>query len=109
MRGLKGKNVLVTGGASGIGRGMSETFVEAGMKVVLADVDETRLQATVSTLNNSGAEVLDAIREERLYVITTDDFDDYIKQRMQSIIARKNLVPLEPPKGFMDILQEMTS
>jgi hypothetical protein len=76
---------------------------------VLADVDETTLQATVSTLNNSGAEVLDAIREERLYVITTDDFDDYIEQRMQSIIARKNLVPLEPPKGFMDTLQEMTS
>lgn len=55
-----------------------------------------------------GQQVLDAIKEERLYVITTNDFDDHIKSRMQSIVERKNLRLSEPPKGFMDILQGMS-
>jgi NAD(P)-dependent dehydrogenase (short-subunit alcohol dehydrogenase family) len=39
MRDLAGKVAVVTGGGSGIGRGMALAFAEAGMHVVLADVD----------------------------------------------------------------------
>jgi NADP-dependent 3-hydroxy acid dehydrogenase YdfG len=46
MKYFKNKVAVVTGAASGTGRGMAEVFSEAGMKVVLADVDETRLHAT---------------------------------------------------------------
>lgn len=58
MKHFKDRVAVVTGAASGIGRGMAEVFVEAGMKVVLADVDETGLQSTVNALNNAGARVL---------------------------------------------------
>jgi NAD(P)-dependent dehydrogenase (short-subunit alcohol dehydrogenase family) len=58
MKIFKNRVAVVTGAASGIGRGMAEIFIEAGMKVVLADVDEVKLQNTFKTFEDSGAEVL---------------------------------------------------
>ena len=58
MQDLSGKVAVVTGGASGIGRGMAEAFGAAGMKLVLADVDAARVTATARELEKSGAEVL---------------------------------------------------
>jgi NAD(P)-dependent dehydrogenase (short-subunit alcohol dehydrogenase family) len=40
MRGLEGKVVVVTGGASGIGRACAERFVAEGCRVVIADLQE---------------------------------------------------------------------
>jgi NAD(P)-dependent dehydrogenase (short-subunit alcohol dehydrogenase family) len=34
--------------------------------------------------------VLDAVREERFYILTHDQFDGAIRQRMESILARRN-------------------
>jgi len=58
MRDVTGRVAVITGGASGIGRGMAEVFAAAGMKIVLADVDEARVVATARGLEKSGAEVL---------------------------------------------------
>ena len=38
MKIFKDRVAVVPGAASGIGRGMAEIFIEAGMKVVLADI-----------------------------------------------------------------------
>lgn len=46
MRGLEGKVAIVTGGAKGIGRAVVERFVEEGMSVMIADVDEDAGSAT---------------------------------------------------------------
>ena len=48
---------MVTGAASGIGRGMVENFVDAEMKVVLADIDEKKINTTVESFKDSGANV----------------------------------------------------
>jgi NAD(P)-dependent dehydrogenase (short-subunit alcohol dehydrogenase family) len=58
MQDLSGKVAVITGGASGIGRGMAEAFGAAGMKLVLADVDAARVTETARELEKSGAEAL---------------------------------------------------
>ena len=43
MERFKGKTVIVTGAASGIGRGVAERFSQEGANVVLCDIDEKKL------------------------------------------------------------------
>ena len=56
MESLQGKVAVVTGAASGIGRGMADRFAAAGMKVVLADVEEGALAAATRAIVDTGAE-----------------------------------------------------
>ncbi len=57
MKDVKDKVAVVTGAASGIGRGMAEVFAEAGMKVVLSDIEQPALERTCSALRAGGADV----------------------------------------------------
>lgn len=57
MKDFKDKVAVVTGAASGIGRGMVEVFVAAGMKVVLSDIDAQALEETTRSLLDAGADV----------------------------------------------------
>jgi dihydroanticapsin dehydrogenase len=58
MQRLKGKVVIITGAASGIGQGTAEVFAEEGARLVLVDRDCARLEATCARLKSSGAEVV---------------------------------------------------
>ncbi len=53
-----GRVAVITGGASGIGRGIARAFAGEGMRLVLADLDEQMLTATVDELSAGGAEVI---------------------------------------------------
>jgi NAD(P)-dependent dehydrogenase (short-subunit alcohol dehydrogenase family) len=57
MRDLAGKTAFVTGGASGIGFALGRAFAEAGMKVMLADIETDALAAAVKSLHNFGLDV----------------------------------------------------
>lgn len=50
MKGLKGKNAVVTGAARGIGRGIAERFASEGVNVLLADILEDEAKAAAAEL-----------------------------------------------------------
>jgi NAD(P)-dependent dehydrogenase (short-subunit alcohol dehydrogenase family) len=78
---FKGKVAVVTGAASGIGRGLAERFADEGMRLVLADVEAAPLETVASRLRSEGAQVeaqvVDVSSEaavERLAVSAYDRF-----------------------------------
>ena len=66
MQQLAGKTAFITGGASGIGFGMAETFAARQMKVAIADV---------------------AILDDDCYVITHPEFPPLVEERLQALLA----------------------
>ncbi len=63
MKEFRGKVAVITGAASGIGRGIAERCVREGMKVVLADIDEANLTKAETELKGAGGRVL-AVRTD---------------------------------------------
>ncbi len=57
MQSFKDKVVVVTGGASGIGRALAKAFLDEGAKVVISDVEQKALDKTASELAEGGAAV----------------------------------------------------
>ena len=66
---LKGRRVLITAGAGGIGRVMAQTFVKAGAKVHICDVVQSALDETVAALGVSATmcDVSDLKQVDRLF------------------------------------------
>lgn len=55
MRDVKGKVAFITGGASGMGLGMARAFADAGMKVMIGDIEQGPLDRAVAELEQKGA------------------------------------------------------
>ena len=61
MQDLVGKTAVVTGGANGIGFALGQAFAEAGMNVMLADIEQDALTAAVERLRGFGHKVRELI------------------------------------------------
>lgn len=55
---LEGKVALVTGGASGIGKGSALALARAGARVVVADRNEAGARVTAAAIENDGGQAL---------------------------------------------------
>jgi len=53
---LEGKHAAVTGGASGIGRAIAETFAAHGARVRIVDLDENQAKAVATEISGAGGE-----------------------------------------------------
>lgn len=56
--GLGGRVAVITGGASGIGRETASYLAAEGMKLVIADINEANIEATVAELRGRGGQAV---------------------------------------------------
>lgn len=56
MRTLKGKSVVITGAASGIGEALAMGMARRGARLLLADIDAAGLQRIVKSIQDTGVE-----------------------------------------------------
>jgi len=87
MQDLEGKVAVVTGAASGIGRAMAERFAREGMRVVLSDIEQNALDATVAKLKQQEHDVLGVVTD----VAQADAVDALAQQTLQAY-GKVNLV-----------------
>jgi len=81
VKDLSGKVAVVTGGASGIGLAMCQRFGQEGMKVVVADIIQDRVDEAVDRLRGEGLEVTgvrtDVTRLESVEALARATLDAY--------------------------------
>jgi len=63
MREFAGRVAVVTGGASGIGRAIAERLGREGMRLVLGDVEQSALDATVAALRAGGTDAIGVVTD----------------------------------------------
>ena len=63
MKDLAGKTAFVTGAASGIGLGIATALAQAGVKVMLCDIEEAALKAALEDLRRTNVDV-DSIKAD---------------------------------------------
>jgi 3-oxoacyl-[acyl-carrier protein] reductase len=55
---LKGKTALITGGGSGIGRGIGQVFAQAAANIIVNDIDQERAARVATELRDLGTEAI---------------------------------------------------
>lgn len=63
MQDLKGKVAVITGGASGIGLATARSLAREGVKLVIADIEQKRLDEAVASLTSDGAQALGVVTD----------------------------------------------
>jgi NAD(P)-dependent dehydrogenase (short-subunit alcohol dehydrogenase family) len=86
MHEFKGKTAFVTGGACGIGFALAGAFAEAGMKVMMADIQKKALDAAVTELK-----ARDAATEVRGVVCDVADFSSLKRAADETFAAFGNV------------------
>ena len=83
MKDFRDKVAVITGAASGIGRGLAERCAREGMKVVLADVEEEALGLTDADMKAGGASTLAVLTD----VSKADDVEALAKKTLDAFGA----------------------
>ncbi len=58
MSDMKGKVALITGAASGIGKGIAELYAREGAVVAIADINQQAADATAAAINQAGGKAI---------------------------------------------------
>jgi len=102
---LDGKSAIVTGGAKGIGKAIALRLCEAGAKVLIADMDEAALEATVDEIKASGM-TAEGVHAD---ISKPEDITTMInacKEKFQSLDILVNNAGIYPNKKISDMTYE---
>jgi NAD(P)-dependent dehydrogenase (short-subunit alcohol dehydrogenase family) len=84
MHEFRGRNAVITGAGSGIGRGMALAFARAGMRVVVSDIEPDAARAVAREIGAGGGEA----------VAATTDVSDLASVRRLAEAAAKAFGPV---------------
>lgn len=101
---LAGKNAIITGAASGLGKATARVFAQEGARVVVMDISQRRAEAVVNEINTAvGREAGVPVRAD---VSKKDEVDAAISQvrtTLGSIHILVNNAGIAQIKNFVDI------
>src|SRR5262245_33651309 len=98
---LSGRTVLVTGAASGIGKGTALAFARRGANLVICDVGETGLAETERQTRALGRDVL-ARRVDVASREAMREFADTVHQQVEAVDILMNNAGVGLGGGFLD-------
>ena len=88
MYDVDGKTAVITGAAGGMGLSMARSFANAGMNVVLADIDVGRLEAAVAGLRADGHAAMgvptDVSKEDQIQALAQAALDEFAAVHVMS-------------------------
>ena len=80
MKDLNNKVAVITGAGSGIGRGIAEHAAKAGMRLVLADINEEGLNETLGLVKSCGVEAISRVTD----VSSLDEVENLASQTYET-------------------------
>ncbi|MGN6306697.1 MAG: SDR family NAD(P)-dependent oxidoreductase [Mesorhizobium sp.] len=101
---LEGRIAVITGAAQGIGRACAERFLAEGAKVVIGDVNETRLLETAREIGPSErvlAVVTDVGKKEQVDALVAKAVERF--GRLDVMVNNAGICPIVP---FLDVTEE---
>jgi sorbitol-6-phosphate 2-dehydrogenase len=96
---LQGKTAIVTGGAQGLGQAISQRLAQEGCNVVIADVNETGVNATATSIGKeTGRRVLGVKVDVTQEVDVSALFERAVKEfgRVDIVVANAAILIAEP-------------
>lgn len=77
---LSGKNFIVTGGASGIGRAVTLALAAQGAKVIVADLDESAANETIQLAGAASKDSTSPVRFHKTNVAVADEVKSIVER-----------------------------
>jgi 3-hydroxybutyrate dehydrogenase len=108
------RNVLITGAGSGLGRGLSVCFAQAGHSIIATDIRLDAVQETVSQIKSAGGEAearhLDITSEQDIerFMRDSSEVDTLINNAGLQHVAKLEKFPIEKWDLLIDVMLKGT-